>query len=408
MGSSLLAIALAVCSVAVIGNSQAGLGPSVLLGGRKAPVLYKSGGENEAAVMSRLRRISQLKQERIRADYKDGKLLVSLAGKAVGAKGGKGDHHWGEWRTPGNSNAYEGMTEPVQNNNPLGDHILNRDLDKDVDVSELDKYDNPLIDALEGKGLPKMFYEDDEFTPCHGDHCKVVDPSNPVSKIHTHWTGNPRGFGYGGQRDLWIKCRDPTSIYYNEACDPDKNHYGRPLRPGGFPDGNQIVDRHLWIKNQHSTNSYAVRWFPFRHNLSASTFDFRPRGMGIPGNNGMMKTPYTGTGYYGGLSGPPFFTEGPRGSEVAPMTHPAPYINFSGVDWDQIGLGDDAIPAQPIVGHEGGVNDMMYRFRWLPCSCAVRFRLSRLSCGLTCVTQVQEHGQERVPKERIARGDGGV
>ena len=63
---------------------------------------------------------------------------------------------WGVWRTPENSNAYSGMTEPVPNTNPFGEQIIDQDSDTYVNISDIEKgYDsNPLFAALQGKGFP--------------------------------------------------------------------------------------------------------------------------------------------------------------------------------------------------------------------------------------------------------------
>jgi hypothetical protein len=47
------------------------------------------------------------------------------------------DKRWGYWRTPHNSNQYEGMKSPVENNNPLGEHVLFRDSDRTVNIRYL-------------------------------------------------------------------------------------------------------------------------------------------------------------------------------------------------------------------------------------------------------------------------------
>jgi len=90
---------------------------------------------------------------------------------------------WGFWRTAGNSNNEIARVSPIHNNNPLGDHVVGKYLDTEVNASNAAQSEgaaNPLLDMMTGKGIPKMFYEDDIFRPC-----PVGDPKCETS-IYSH------------------------------------------------------------------------------------------------------------------------------------------------------------------------------------------------------------------------------
>uniref|UniRef100_A0A7S4PIM0 Uncharacterized protein n=1 Tax=Guillardia theta TaxID=55529 RepID=A0A7S4PIM0_GUITH len=263
---------------------------------------------------------------------------------------------WGYWRTPENSNNFAGQQQPVENTNPFGEHVIGRDMDSDVNASLIEEgQDNPLLDIVEGKGFPKMFYESDNFAPC-------TDPDK-CTLTHTRY-----GPGVGGREDRKLERRrvkyeyehepfmkdrivncsaDRRSPNYHPACDRGRNKYGRPLRPGGFPDDNQIVDDYIY-RNSLQPNTYEnVTIYPREM--------YRQRQLPIVNPNGVMRTTYPGTGRYGGLTGPPWFTEGPVGSEEGSVTaHSAlggnSDMQVKSRSWSDVGLGDRTVPAQDSVG----------------------------------------------------------
>jgi len=173
---------------------------------------------------------------------------------------------WGVWRTPDNSNAYRGMTEPVPNTNPLGEQIIDQDSDKYINISDIEKgYDtyNPLFAALEGKGFPKMGYEQDIFAPCT-DPTKCTPPNsranNPVRDTHT----DPRTLAAKDKPitldDEYKNCSDPNNPeYYTAMCDPARNQYGRRIRAGDFPDEPMVVEWRLHTKHMNELINASVR-----------------------------------------------------------------------------------------------------------------------------------------------------
>ena len=238
---------------------------------------------------------------------------------------------WGVWRTPDNSNAYSGMTAPVPNTNPFGEQIIDQDSDKYVNISDIEKgYDtyNPLFAALEGKGFPKMGYEQDIFAPCT-DPTKCTPPNsrpnNPVRDTHS----DPRALQAKEEKPLSLSdeyknCSDPNNPeYYTAMCDPARNKYGRPIREGGFPDDPMIVEWRLHTQriNQRINRSVEVEkgisgegnWTIYREPVYLANAQ-APHALYLrtPFPAGVSKQPYTSTGYYGGLSGPPFITEVPK------------------------------------------------------------------------------------------------
>ena len=159
---------------------------------------------------------------------------------------------WGVWRTPDNSNAYSGMTEPVPNTNPLGEQIIDQDSDTYVNVSDVEKgYDtyNPLFAALQGKGFPKMFYEQDDFAPCT-DPDRCTPPNSQANYPVTGTHSDPRTLHAKDKPitldDVYKNCSDPSNPeYYSAMCDPARNQYGRRIREGGFPDDPMVVEWRL-------------------------------------------------------------------------------------------------------------------------------------------------------------------
>uniref|UniRef100_A0A7S0DZS3 Uncharacterized protein n=1 Tax=Hanusia phi TaxID=3032 RepID=A0A7S0DZS3_9CRYP len=263
---------------------------------------------------------------------------------------------WGFWRTPENSNNFAGQRHPVQNTNPFGEHVIGRDMDADVNISHIeDGQDNPLFDIMEGKGFPKMFYESDNFVPCTDpDKCTLTHArygpgvggreERKIERRRVKYEDEHEPF----MKDRLVNCsEDPRSPSYHPACDRGRNKYGRPLRPGGFPDDNQIVDYHIYKNSLNPTEYENVTIYPAQV--------YRQKQLPNVNPNGVMRTTYPGTGRYGGLTGPPWFTEGPVGSEEASFTaHSA--LGGSGDmqgksrSWSDVGLGDRTVPAQDSVG----------------------------------------------------------
>lgn len=95
----------------------------------------------------------------------------------------KQERPWGYWRTPGHSNQVG--TEPVANNDPLGDHIMFQSSDRLVNTSDVDKDGSfsPFTNIMQGNGpLPRMFSSADLVVPCseeEGIDCHVVRASYP-------------------------------------------------------------------------------------------------------------------------------------------------------------------------------------------------------------------------------------
>ena len=312
---------------------------------------------------------------------------------------------WGEWRTPDNSNQYTGMTEAVPNTNPLGEQVIDEDSDKLVNITDVEKgygaNPNPLFAALEGQGLPKMFTEQDVFAPCSAEEraagtCTPPNsqPNHPVRDAHS----DPReleggehefevrhtNFPLGSAHDSFRNCSDPNlDEHYEAPCDPVRNQYGRPVRPGGFPDEPMIVERRIHEHSYGMRNAEQVQpGHPIpRANISVYVEDHHPyypvaeEAAGVYPRTefpiGMMKEPYTATGGYGGLAGPPFLTQETVGSEVShagawnPGPPPPSKDTQRGAawSWSKVGLGDGYEDAQRLVG-VGRVRDAAHRWRW--------------------------------------------
>jgi hypothetical protein len=240
-------------------------------------------------------------------------------GNATAANG-----QWGYWRTSFNSNNEQGRSGPIANDDPLGDHVVGRYLDRVVSLNASlaeqadENAGNPMIDLVTGKGLPKMFYEDDQFAPCPPDDpkCEVGmygrkkerrDHRPSWDKVDPPKKTDIRKFLRDRHR---INCTDPSSTSYSPLCEKaiDRTHdpyYKLPGLPAWrIP---RIREQHGWV------------------NLDKT-----------------MKVPYPGTGYYGGRVGPPFNTEGIVGSEGP-----------SGLFSPKLGAVqlDRQVPAQAQVGH---------------------------------------------------------
>jgi len=316
---------------------------------------------------------------------------------------------WGVWRTPDNSNAYNGMTKPVPNTNPFGEQIIDQDSDKYVNISDVEKgYDmyNPLFAALEGRGLPKMGYEQDIFAPCTDpEKCTPSNskPNHPVRDTHSdprtlQATEKPFSFD-----DEYTNCTDPNNPeFYSAYCDPARNRYGRPIRRGGFPDDPMIVE---WRLNTQHMNDMVNRSIEAEqeHNFTiyrlpvtnAQVVNTQGPYLRTPYPNGVQKQPVAATGYYGGLAGPPFLTEGPVGSEFTygvggEEQEDKTEAGVGTYKWEDVGLGDGYRDAQSIVGQLHG-RDTRYVYRYMD---RQGFPLDRL------VYQVDMGEREREREER--------
>jgi len=137
---------------------------------------------------------------------------TNVPGKGPGSateKNGK----WGYWRTAGNSNNEIERVSPIRNNNPLGDHVVGQYLDTVVNASNAAQSEgaaNPLLDVMTGKGLPKMFFEDDKFSPCPaGDPKCETSPYSHQMPPYYREAERPKNWlsKRGEQEDDWMRDR---------------------------------------------------------------------------------------------------------------------------------------------------------------------------------------------------------
>ena len=287
------------------------------------------------------------------------------------AEVGRGDFKepgaaWGSWRTPGNANQYDGMTSPVENNNPFGENVVGKGSDRAVNASLAggEGAFSPFQNILEGNGpLPKMFSSSDMDVPCDQEDvdCEPVKANivstdesteefNARMKRHDHL----KRIGHY-MEDHFVNCSDPAEQAVNPACDPGRNKYGRPDREGGFADDPMIVEsrmhyRQHWMPSRNSENMWGNKNFfvypdgrvVLRYPLNTSG-SFYAHGPVRPDGPAGMRVPYPSTGHYGGLTGPPYNTQGPPGGELGAHG----FLGRDGLYGRKIdGLKDEQYPAQ--------------------------------------------------------------
>ena len=182
-------------------------------------------------------------------------------------------------------------------------------------ISDLDTDGDGELSAEEraaGTCTPPNSQPNHPVRDAHSDPRELEGGEHEFEVRHTN-------FPLGSAHDSFRNCSDPNlDEHYEAPCDPVRNQYGRPIRPGGFPDEPMIVERRI---HEHSyagmRNAEQVQpGHPIpRANISVYVEDHHPyypvaeeAGGVYPRTEfpiGMMKEPYTATGGYGGLAGPP-------------------------------------------------------------------------------------------------------
>lgn len=270
---------------------------------------------------------------------------------------------WGAWRTPQNSNQFKGMTEPVHNDNPFGENIVGQMSDRKVNAS-LALHEgafSPITNIFNGNGpLPQMFRSADINVRCddEGVDCDPVRANQPMTKETTEEYRERMGktsplyhLQLPSDKDKYVDCSDPGEKARNPWCDPARSRYGRAMQEGGFPVDSTIAEsrlhyRHLWHPRSDEEfwgnksffvypDGRVVMRYPVKTN--GSFYQSPPK----PDGPGAIRVPFTGTGHYGGLTGPPYHTqEGPPGGEAGVSV----FQYGAGQKLD--GLADTQLPAQ--------------------------------------------------------------